>query len=343
MKKITFNFNPILSTKKILGSLDERPRNVLEERFGLRSNVSRTLESIGREYGITRERVRQIEAFALTKLRKSDEFDAARDVFEDLKGYIEENACLVQEEDFLSSLAKQEEHKRHILFLLVVAEGLERLKEDEYFHRSWTTDSDKAASIKEALQRLHDEIDDTALLSEEEVFVAFERHLRKTLAEETEKEILASLLKVSRVLETNALGEWGLVFSPHIRPRGMRDYAFLVMRKHGSPMHFSEIASAINEFFDKPAHVQTVHNELIKDDNFVLVGRGLYALKEWGYEGGIVRNVIEKILSENGPLSKEEIIKRVLKERYVKENTILVNLQNRDCFKKDDQGNYTIL
>jgi DNA-directed RNA polymerase delta subunit len=123
----------------------------------------------------------------------------------------------------------------------------------------------------------------------------------------------------------------------------MRDYAFLVMRRHGSPMHFSEVAKAINSHFDRPSHMQTVHNELIKDDRFVLVGRGLYALKEWGYEGGIVRTVIQKILEKDGALTKEEIIKRVLKERYVKENTILVNLQNSKYFAKDGQGNYTLL
>jgi hypothetical protein len=115
------------------------------------------------------------------------------------------------------------------------------------------------------------------------------------------------------------------------------------MRKHGSPMHFSEAAGAIQKLFSKPAHIQTVHNELIKDNRFVLVGRGLYALKEWGYEGGVVRSVIEKVLNKNGPLSKEEIIKRVLKERHVKENTILVNLQNKNFFTKDEQGNYTLI
>ena len=77
MKKV--KFNPVLSTKKLLGSLDERPRLILINRFGLESNNPRTLESIGREYGITRERVRQIEAFALNKIRKSSDFASSHD------------------------------------------------------------------------------------------------------------------------------------------------------------------------------------------------------------------------------------------------------------------------
>jgi DNA-directed RNA polymerase delta subunit len=125
-----------------------------------------------------------------------------------------------------------------------------------------------------------------------------------------------------------------------VNAKGMRDYAFLVIRKHGSPIHFKEVAKAISQYFDKKAHVATTHNELIKDPRFVLVGRGLYALAEWGYMSGVVKDVIKKIIDKEGPLTKEEIVKKVLKERYVKENTILVNLQNNKFFKKDKEGRY---
>jgi DNA-directed RNA polymerase delta subunit len=123
----------------------------------------------------------------------------------------------------------------------------------------------------------------------------------------------------------------------------MRDYAFLVIRKHGSPIHFREVAKQITQVFKKKAHVATTHNELIKDPRFVLVGRGLYALKEWGYMSGVVRDVIKKIIEKNGPLTKDEIIEKVLKERYVKDNTIMVNLQNQKHFKKDREGKYSIV
>jgi DNA-directed RNA polymerase delta subunit len=122
----------------------------------------------------------------------------------------------------------------------------------------------------------------------------------------------------------------------------MRDYAFLVIRKHGSPIHFREVAKNIEKIFKKKAHVATCHNELIKDPRFVLVGRGLYALKEWGYASGVVRDVIKNIIEKNGPLTKDQIVEKVLKERYVKENTIMVNLQNQKYFKKDREGRYSI-
>ncbi len=341
MNKI--NFTPNLITKKLLSPLSERPRKVLEERFGLVSAQPRTLEAIGHDYGITRERVRQIEAFALNKVRQAETFPRFAEMFDELKSQIDQRGSLVQEKDFLSSLSKKEQDQHHFYFLLVVGDPFERIKEDEDFHHSWTTDAKKAEIIREALQRLHGEIDENRLFSEKEILAMFDKHVSDVLKDKTEDEILLSLLKVSRFVSSNALGEWGVSNSPFVRPRGMRDYAFLVMRRHGSPMHFSEVAGSIGEHFDRPAHVQTVHNELIKDDRFVLVGRGLYALKEWGYDGGLVRDVIEKILSAQGPLSKDEIIKKVLKERYVKENTILVNLQNRNHFKRDSEGNYALI
>ena len=108
-------------------------------------------------------------------------------------------------------------------------------------------------------------------------------------------------------------------------------------------MHFREIVNHINKTFElkRSAHPQTVHNELIKNDRFVLVGRGTYALSDWGYQPGRVSDVLVRVLKDAGkPLTKEEIINAVLKERNVKQNTIMLNLQNRQYFEKMDDGRY---
>jgi len=102
------------------------------------------------------------------------------------------------------------------------------------------------------------------------------------------------------------------------------------------------VAKQITKTFGRKAHPATCHNELIKDARFVLVGRGLYALAEWGYSRGVVADVIKSILKKDGPLTKEEIISKVKKERYVKDNTILVNLQNGHYFKKTKDGLYAL-
>ncbi len=69
----------------------------------------------------------------------------------------------------------------------------------------------------------------------------------------------------------------------------------------------------------------------------------MYALSEWGYKAGIARDVIKDILKREGPLTKEEVALKVMKERYFKKNTILVNLANSKYFKKNKTGLYSIV
>jgi hypothetical protein len=149
---------------------------------------------------------------------------------------------------------------------------------------------------------------------------------------------LVSYLEISKNIQRNSEGLFGLREWPEINPRGVKDKAYLVFKKQNKPLHFTQVASLIGQ-----ALPQTVHNELIKDPRFVLVGRGTYALKEWGYEPGRVREVIFKILSkEKKPLTKKEILAKVLKQRLVKETTVLLNLSNKEYFLKNPQGKYQI-
>ena len=341
--QLKLNFQPKQATREILSFLDKKPRDIIERRFGLGAVPPKTLESIGRDYNITRERVRQIEEDSMRRLKKSENFSKLDDVFNELKNKIDMLGGIVQEKEFLNSIAGQSPTRHHIRFLLVLGDDFSHLKEDKEFHHRLTIDSGRAEIIHESLRRLHRELLDESLLPEKEILSRFFEYVKSAVGQSTGKNIFQFLVKISRLIDSNPLGEWGPVSSPNIRPRGMRDLAFLAMRRHGSPMHFSETAKAISEVFFRNVNTQTVHNELIKDERFVLVGRGLYALKEWGYESGIVRDVIKKILISFGPMSKEDIIKTVMKERYVKENTILINLQNGKHFKKNADGAYIAL
>ncbi len=66
----------------VLGELSERERKVIELRFGLVDGHSRTLEEVGREFGVTRERIRQIESKTLNKLRHPSNSTKLRDFLE---------------------------------------------------------------------------------------------------------------------------------------------------------------------------------------------------------------------------------------------------------------------
>jgi hypothetical protein len=227
--------------------------------------------------------------------------------------------------------------------MLIIGEDFSKEKEDEEFRHRWHIDKNLSDKIHEAIRKLYENLKDDEIVPESEIISSFLNHLKELSEEYKSEEIIARWLRISKNIGKNPLGDWGKSKSSNISARGIRDYAYLVIRRHGSPIHFREVARLISEVFNKKAHVATTHNELIKDDRFVLVGRGLYALKEWGYSQGIVRDVITDILKKHGPLPKDKIIDKVLKERYVKENTIMVNLQNPKYFKKNKEGLYSVV
>ncbi len=337
------SFKPKQVTKRLLSNLQDRAYDIIVNRYGLSDSAdSKTLEAIGKKYGITRERVRQIENAALAAIRKSDTFKTEHKIFSELKDLLESSGSLVHEDDFLSYISKDKAVQNHIRFYLVLGDQFTKIKEDDHFSARWTVDEDLSEAVHEALHGVYRSLDDKELLSENDLVSRFLKELKDVADQYKNEEVARRWLKISKKIAKNPLGEWGPSESQNIKTRGIKDYAFLMMRKHGSPMHFREVAKAIQDTFGKKTHVATTHNELIKDSRFVLVGRGYYALSEWGYKPGIVRDVIKDILVKEGPMTKEEVIDRVLKERFLKKNTILVNLQNAKYFKKMSDGRYTV-
>lgn len=340
---IKFSFKPKQVTKKLLSALPERAREVVEGRYGLgKDGEKRTLEAIGGEYGITRERVRQIENYGLSTIRKSDAFDEATPVFDELKEAIETLGGVIAEEDLFLEITKDESVKNHLHFLLVLGTPFMYEKESGEFRHRWYVDKDIADRLQASLKKLYGELTDDDLIPEHDLIERFLDDMKGINDKYLNEEIVRRWLTLSKTLGRNPLGEWGLKKSPNVQAKGMRDYAYLVIKRHGSPMHFKEVAHAITELFNRKAHEATCHNELIKDSRFVLVGRGLYALNEWGYANGVVKDVISDLLRENGPLTKQDIIEMVKKERYVKDNTIMVNLQDPALFRKDKEGKYRL-
>jgi hypothetical protein len=336
-------FKPKQSVKRLLAVLPDRARAVIISRYGLGTSVTKmTLDAIGKTYGITRERVRQIENYALANIRKSGAYKAETAAFKELENLIHSLGGIVVEDDFLGHVSKDESIQNAINFLLVLGDSFKKRKEDDEFKHRWHVNEELAGQVESSLRKLYTNLSDQDLLPESEMVNTFLEHLEGVSEKYKNQEIVRRWLGLSKKVGKNAIGEWGVAHSPNIHTKGMRDYAFLVIRKHGSPIHFREVANQISKVFKKKAHVATTHNELIKDPRFVLVGRGLYALKEWGYVSGVVRDVIKAVIEKNGPMTKEDIIEKVLKERYVKENTIIVNLQNHKYFKKDKEGKYHI-
>lgn len=337
-------FKPKQVTKRLLSVLPDRARDVLEKRYGLGSNPETyTLEAIGKLYGITRERVRQIENYGIQTIQKSDAYDEFHSTFEELRGVIQNLGGVVNEHDLFSELTKDQSLRNHLFFILIVGEPFRRIKEDASFNYRWCLEQKLSGTVEKALGRILDSLSEDDLVSEEEILARLRHELGEIEECYRDEAILKRWLKISKEIDRNPLGEWGVATSPNVRAKGIRDYAYLTVKRHGSPMHFKEVADSIKELFGKDAHIATTHNELIKDKRFVLVGRGLYALTEWGYSAGVVKDVLREVLQTHGPLTREEIIDKVRRERYVKDNTIVVNLQDVTLFKRLPDGNYILV
>ena len=74
------------ATRRILAGLTPREAKVLRMRFGIEMNTDHTLEEVGKQFDVTRERIRQIEAKALRKLRQPSRAEQLKSFLEEEKG-----------------------------------------------------------------------------------------------------------------------------------------------------------------------------------------------------------------------------------------------------------------
>ncbi len=313
----------------LLEDLPGRTKDVILRRFGLKQGGQpETLESIGESYQITRERVRQIEKEGLKKLSKKVKKHG--EVLDGFSEKIDDFGGLKREDRLLFVLNNRSyDNQNYISFLLNLDDFFEKNREDKSFYSYWLTDKKSFDIAQEIIQNSYEK------LKSIKKPVPLE-DLKPSPDYPTHKFI--SYLEISKDVKQGPQGLFGLKKWPEVSPRGVKDMAYITLNRKGEPLHFKEVAELIGD----KTNPQTVHNELIKDDRFVLVGRGIYALKEWGYEEGEVKDVIRRIIERAGtPLSKEEIVEKVLEKRIVKKNTIVQNLSNKKYFERTPDGKYT--
>lgn len=331
---MTMRFNYQTICANLLKGLPQRTTDVIERRFGLKGGEGETLEAIGKTHGLTRERVRQIEQYGLSRVRAG-----IREHPEVLKYFKKVLASFggVKKEQNLLEVLGGDRFKNQVFFLLTNSEDFKRIPEDEKFYPFWLAEKTFLNQVKVVVKSVINRFQ-----KEKKIF-----SLKELLTGESlNKKAFLSFIEISKEIEKNPEGRYGLRDWLEINPRGVKDRAYLVLKKTKKPLHFSEITSLIEKLpFPSPASVQvaTVHNELIRDQRFVLVGRGLYALSEWGYTPGVIKDVIIKTLKEaKKPLAKEEIMEKVLKQRFVKANTISLNLNDKTYFLRNSDGKYQI-
>lgn len=320
----------------------EREQEIITRRFGLLDRRE-TLEQIGELLGITRERVRQLEKAILVRLKiaaEDEKLPAVHAIERLLIRDISEHGRVSRVQDVADRLAGDDGNalvRSHIAFIAELSPRLTVVNEnDNYYHAIGIKEYGDEKKVKSQV----DEIVKTIKKHGEPITI---EELHDKLSYEHPDQVRA-LASVSKQL-ANLKDRWGLVKWPTVNPKNIRDKIYVILAEKGKPMHFSDIAKAIknSDFKRRNVTTQAIHNELIKDKRFILIGRGIYALETWGYSRGTVSDIITSVLKEAGePLHRDEIVRRVLKNRQVKETTILLNLQSKPQFKRVAKATYTL-
>lgn len=327
----------------ILATIDqEREREIITRRFGLYDRKE-TLEQIGELLGITRERVRQLEKAILAKLKtatNSGKISIVLNLEKTIIRKLYEMGRVSKISDLTDKLyggTSNQLQRSQIAFIAELAPGLCVINENDNYHHGVSiceySDEKKVRSEVDAIV--------SVIRKNGQPLSIEELHEKLSYEHPDHVKALASISKLLAHLKDN----WGLVKWPTVNPKNIRDKIYVILAENGKPMHFSDIAKYIKDsnFKRKDVTTQAIHNELIKDGRFVLIGRGIYALNSWGFSQGTVADIIADVLkSSEMPLHRDEIVKRVLKSRQVKETTILLNLQSKSQFKRVAKATYAL-
>jgi DNA-directed RNA polymerase delta subunit len=327
--------------KILMEDLPKRSQEIIFNRYGITGKKAMTLEGIGKKYGITRERVRQVVREVFRKIKEKKNELSYLKMSEAVEYAISENSGIIEKNELLVFLGRNDlQEKGAIAFFLECLDNVtpieikgEILK--SYLRKDFDLELWKKIKngAKDILEKKGESLKNKEFVEET---ISFVKDLK------LEEKILMDFIRSSEEIKKNSFDKWGLLKWREVSPKGTRDKAHLVLKEADKPLHFRIIAEHIDKYGlnKKKTHPQTVHNELIKDSNFILVGRGIYALSKWGYKKGTVKDVIKEILLDSKrPLTKEEILKKVLDIRYVKKSTVVINLNN--FFKKTELG-YTL-
>ena len=324
---------------EVISYFSPRSQKVIRMRYGIGAEKAKTLEEIGNKYQITRERVRQIIQEIIKKIISKKIGDAnIKEVKKNIVFTIAEKNGIITEKEMLSLLGgSTQEEKGFILFFLDIFNEISSLKIPQEMEPAILLpdfDIESWKNIKNSTKEILEK--NSKPLNDEDLFR--EISIRE---KEIDKKKFFDFLNVSAEIKKNNFGKWGVVHWKEISPKGTREKIHLILSEIRKPLHFREIAKYIDihKLSKKKAHPQTVHNELIKDSRFVLIGRGIYALSEWGYQKGTVKDVLKNILQNSKePMNKDDILNKVFELRQVKKSTIIINLNNyfvkigKDCY-----------
>ena len=338
--------------KYLLDTINEREREIIRLRHGLEQETKHTLEDIGGKYKVTRERVRQIEKATLKKLKKVDGIrDKIKPIEQAVMAVLEKFGGALHEEFLRKELLKTNpgstlnQNSLNFVLMQFLGDRLSTVENHEKINNIWRLPNVSIDEVAAKIGAIEDVVakNGKPLKVEEIVKKLKEEGMHPSL---NDPEVVGAYLDMARNIEKNPFEEWGFTHWDTVALKKMSDKVHLVLQKAGKPLHFTEIANEINKLGvdKKKANPATIHNELILNKRYVLVGRGIYALTEWGFAPGVVSDVIVQVLKEaKKPLTKDEISDEVLHHRLVKRSTVYLSLMNKKLFNKLPDGKYQLV
>ena len=135
----------------LVKGLSARNKDIISRRFGLRNGRKETLESIGKSYGITRERVRQVEEFALIQLSKGTPNPEVEKFATLAKNILNENGGVMKEKDLFKAFSGNDAESvfnSSLVFVLTLDKDLTRFNDNDNFHSFWATDNNVLNNFK---------------------------------------------------------------------------------------------------------------------------------------------------------------------------------------------------
>lgn len=325
--------------------LSKKEKHIIDKRYALSSDSKETLQKIGDHYTITRERVRQIENAAVKKLTRNAVNTDITEIAKTAKEIIRDSQGLISEEKLVQNLLIEinpELSRSHLVLALALDSELEKIRNTVRFKPYWKFKK-LSPTIVQDIARFY-----LKILNQNKKIITLPGLITKIKKQFPTKNppqrLIMEVLEADKMVKITSKGI-GLVTWPEINPRTLKDKVNFVLKKSKTPLHFVEISNRIIEerFDSKTVNIQAVHNELIRNQDFVLIGRGIYALRDWGYSDGTVSDVIYNVLRKSRtPLTREKIVQEVLKQRFVKKITILLNLKNKPQFKRVGRDRYAV-
>ena len=360
------NFNIKMDDKKIKVDIEKtnlkdvliyckpKERLVLIKKFGLDGKKETPLQRIGKEYNLTRERIRQIEMQALMRFRRLIVGNETyTKVLDESKKILDSQAGFLREEKLIAKLLNKgmfKFTKQELKLILVSDFDITLLKRNKFIDRSFYLEALYEDLLTKMTFFIADSFDKRGESQDLYDFIGYIKdHFTKEHPEigYLQNDLFyINFFDAVRELKTFD-GKVGLPSYPDVNPKTIKLKILYTMRRISKPVHYQELPTKIMERFpEKSVKLNTVHNELVKNnDVFVNLGLGIYGLKEWGYQGGMVKEILVRIFEKNArPMNVKELCKEMLKEKMVSPNTVMLNLQKyKNLFRRIEKGVYELI